>query len=102
MVSNGSLEKQLKQSKKQGVTTLVDAVAGYEAERQKLTVQVHDGLGQSSTALRFITERLSSSCKDDQMAKEARDLAIEIQVEVRKLLTDLQPKTGAPDRRDWR
>jgi len=80
------------------VLTPFSVRTGYDAEREKLARRVHDDLGQPLTALKFIVGRMTGSDGEvRQLTEEARDLINDMQIEVRKLLVNLQPPPDYPN-----
>jgi PAS domain S-box-containing protein len=81
----------LKQEEEQKIKSK-SIIQGQEVERRRMAVEVHDGLGQMLTALKFNCEALESG--DDYQSKviaNMKQLLQQVIVETRRISSDLLP-----------
>jgi signal transduction histidine kinase len=72
---------------------LSSMIDGQELERQRLSRELHDGLGQSILAIKMRLERMSKASpeKTKVIMKEVQELFVNIINEVRSISNDLMP-----------
>jgi len=85
-----SMVKQLKDERLQRMTALYD---GQEMERQRISRELHDGLGQKMVAIKLQLESLSKHKQDDvpERIKEIKENFLRIIDEVRQISNNLAP-----------
>lgn len=88
--NRASIEKKVNQQKFRSVLIL----EGQEEERKRLAMDIHDGIGQMLTSLKFQIESIDfSKPKDDLQTKlsEIQQLIVEVIREVRRVTFNLKP-----------
>lgn len=88
-----SLEEKNSELKKERFRRLRSAIDGQELERQRLSRELHDGLGQRIIALKLRLENIKSAdqCETMRMVKEVKNSVDETIDEVRRMSHDLMP-----------
>lgn len=90
-LENINEQKFLKQEEEQKIKSK-SIIHGQEVERRRMAVEVHDGLGQMLTALKFNCEALESEDDHQQMViKNMKGLLQQVIVETRRISSDLLP-----------
>src|ERR1700750_970048 len=87
--NRAEIEKKINQQKFRSVLIL----EGQEEERKRLAMDIHDGIGQMLTSLKFQIESidLKEQQKAEQKIIEVRQLIKEVIREVRKVTFNLKP-----------
>jgi signal transduction histidine kinase len=87
--TRAEIEKKINQQKYRSVLIL----EGQEEERKRIAMDIHDGIGQMLTSLKFQIESIDLSQVEEAMGKlvELRQLTKELIKEVRKVTFNLKP-----------
>lgn len=88
--NKASIEKKINQQKFRSVLIL----EGQEEERKRLAMDIHDGIGQMLTSLKFQIESIDSKRKADEIQvklKEIQQLITQVIKEVRRVTFNLKP-----------
>lgn len=85
-------EAKLKKQKYEQKIRSISVITGQEKERKRMSQEVHDGIGQMLTALKFGLESFTTDNeKDNQKIKGLKDLLHSTIKEVRRISSDLLP-----------
>jgi two-component system, NarL family, sensor histidine kinase DegS len=88
--NKAAIEKKINQQKFRSVLIL----EGQEEERKRLAMDIHDGIGQMLTSLKFQIESIDPSKKTEEMQTklhEIQQLIIQVIKEVRRVTFNLKP-----------
>jgi signal transduction histidine kinase len=87
--NKAEIEKKINQQKFRSVLIL----EGQEEERKRLAMDIHDGIGQLLTSLKFQIESidLKNDVEASRKFKEIQQLIVEVIKEVRRVTFDLKP-----------
>lgn len=88
--NKASIEKKINQQKFRSVLIL----EGQEEERKRLAMDIHDGIGQMLTSLKFQIESIDSKRKAEEIQvklKEIQQLITQVIKEVRRVTFNLKP-----------
>ncbi len=87
--NKAEIEKKINQQKFRSVLIL----EGQEEERKRLAMDIHDGIGQLLTSLKFQIESidLKNDTESSRKFKEIQQLIVEVIREVRRVTFDLKP-----------
>src|SRR5205085_1304262 len=88
--NKAAIEKKINQQKFRSVLIL----EGQEEERKRLAMDIHDGIGQMLTSLKFQIESIDSSKRADEIQLklvEIQQLITQVIKEVRRVTFNLKP-----------
>lgn len=85
-------KEKLEQQRKEQKIRSFSIISGQEKERKRMAREIHDGVGQMLTALKFGVEAIvSKDDKQQNMIKGIKDLLHQVIQEIRRISSDLLP-----------
>lgn len=85
-------EKKFLRQEEEQIIKSKSIIEGQEVERKRMAVEVHDGLGQMLTALKFTCEAVDpANDTQEQIFSNMKELLHDVIVETRRISSDLLP-----------
>lgn len=86
-INRAKLEKRLKEQQYRSVLIL----EGQEEERKRISREMHDGIGQYLTALKYSLDGINGAKSEQNRLEHARKLLVDVIKEVRRISFNLTP-----------